>query len=130
MFHDSRFTIYALSLNPYPSPSYSQKAMAKERIKIRRWRREDIPALVQVHREIYSDYPEDKLYNKRIFEHQLRQFPEGQFLAEADGRIVGYACSIIVRLDEAADYYTYSEITGAGTFTTHVPGLTFAPAAA
>ena len=95
--------------------------MAKEKIKIRRWKKEDIPALVRCHREIYSDYPEHKLYKKRIFEHQLRQFPEGQFLAEADGKVVGYACSIIVQLDEAADYYTYSEITGAGTFTTHNP---------
>lgn len=95
--------------------------MPKERIKVRRWRKEDIPALVRVHREIYTDYPEHKLYKARIFEHQLRQFPEGQFLAEVDGRIVGYACSIIVQLDDAADYYTYSEITGAGTFTTHNP---------
>lgn len=95
--------------------------MAAEKVKVRRWKKGDIPALVAIHQKIYSDYPQDLLYDRRIFEHQFRQFPEGQFLAELDGKIVGYACSIMVQLDDAADYYTYAEITGSGSFTTHNP---------
>lgn len=95
--------------------------MTTEKVKIRRWKKSDIPTLVAIHQQIYSDYPQDLLYDQRIFEHQFRQFPEGQFLAELEGKIVGYACSIIVQLDDAADYYTYAEITGSGSFTTHNP---------
>ena len=95
--------------------------MAVEKVKIRRWKKSDIPELVAIHEKIYTDYPQELLYGQRIFEHQYRQFPEGQYLAELDGKIVGYACSIIVQLDDGADYYTYAEITGSGSFTTHNP---------
>lgn len=95
--------------------------MSIEKAKVRRWKKRDIPELVRVHEKIYSDFPQNALYDQRIFEHQYRQFPEGQFLVELDNQIVGYACSIIVQLDDSADYYTYSEITGSGSFTTHNP---------
>jgi predicted amidohydrolase/GNAT superfamily N-acetyltransferase len=40
-----------------------------------------------------------------------------------DGRIVGYATSIIVQLDDSNEWwYTWDEITGGGTFSTHEPG--------
>ena len=50
-----------------------------------------------------------------------RHFPEGQFLAEANGDVIGYATSLIVQLDDDAHWYTYEEITGGGTFSTHDP---------
>ena len=52
---------------------------------------------------------------------QFAAFPEGQFLAEADGEVIGYATSLIVQLDDDAHSYTYEEITGGGTFSTHDP---------
>ena len=52
---------------------------------------------------------------------QLAAFPEGQFLAEANGDVIGYATSLIVQLDDDAHWYTYEEITGGGTFSTHDP---------
>jgi hypothetical protein len=52
---------------------------------------------------------------------QYAAFPEGQYLAEADGQVVGYATSLIVQLDDDAHWYTYEEITGGGTFSTHDP---------
>ena len=36
--------------------------------------------------------------------------------------MVGYTTCIIVQLDDESHIYTYSEITGAGTFSTHDPG--------
>jgi predicted amidohydrolase/GNAT superfamily N-acetyltransferase len=60
-------------------------------------------------------------YTERFYEMQYAAFPEGQILAEADGKIVGYATSIIVQLDDNAHTYTYEEITGGGTFSTHDP---------
>lgn len=93
----------------------------RKTVKIRRWQPEDIPTIVAVHKAAYPDYPEEGgHYNERSYHMQLEAFPEGQFLAEIDGRIVGYATSLIVQLDDS-HWYTYPEITGAGTFNTHTP---------
>lgn len=85
--------------------------------KVRKWKESDIDELVKIHKTIYTDYSEH--YEKRIFTLQFRKFPEGQFLVEVDKKIVGYACSIIVQLDSDETNYTYVEITGNGSFTTH-----------
>ncbi|MCB9152120.1 MAG: bifunctional GNAT family N-acetyltransferase/carbon-nitrogen hydrolase family protein [Caldilineaceae bacterium] len=97
--------------------------MAKRsKIRVRNWKEEDIPALVACHKAAYPDYPENGgHYGERNFAMQLAAFPEGQFLAEIDGQIVGYATSIIVQLDDDNQLYTYNEITGSGSFSTHEP---------
>lgn len=94
--------------------------MAKNKqVKIRHWKKEDIPAIVQCHKAAYPDYSSDSHYNERIYNMQFKAFPEGQFLAEFDGKIVGYATTIMVQLDDKSEWYTYSEITGDSTFSTH-----------
>ncbi|MCG3209348.1 MAG: hypothetical protein FOGNACKC_02972 [Anaerolineae bacterium] len=96
--------------------------MTKPKVKVRRWQPEDIPGIVVCHRAAYPDYAEDGgHYNARKYEMQLAAFPEGQFLAEVEGQIVGYATALIVQLDDDAQY-TYPEITGVGTFSSHTPG--------
>lgn len=95
----------------------------RKRIKVRRWRPEDIPAIVACHKAAYADYPEEGgHYDERAYALQLTAFPEGQFLAEVNGEVVGYATSLIVQLDEDIHIYRYPEITGAGTFSTHHAG--------
>ncbi|MCA9705534.1 MAG: GNAT family N-acetyltransferase [Myxococcales bacterium] len=91
------------------------------RVRVRRWKPEDIPRIVECQRAAYSDYPDSGMYDARIYEMQLAAFPEGQVLVEAGGEIVGYATSIIVQLDDAPHLYEYDELTGAGTFSTHAP---------
>lgn len=94
----------------------------RRRVKIRLWTPEDIPALVECHRAAYPDYPEEGgHYDRRVFELEYRAFPEGQFLAEVEGQVVGYATALIVQLDDDAPTYRFSEITGGGTFSTHTP---------
>jgi len=88
---------------------------------VRNWEKKDVPAIVECHRAAYSDYPPESLYNDRVYKMQLKAFPEGQFLAELDGKVVGYATTFIVQLDDTVSY-TYSEITGKNTFSTHTPG--------
>jgi len=100
----------------------NEKTKKKAKVTVRRWRLEDIPALEACHRAIYQDYPQHELFSHRVYQFQLQAFPEGQFLAESEGKVVGYASSIIVQLDDDNDPYSYSEITGAGTFKTHNPG--------
>jgi predicted amidohydrolase/ribosomal protein S18 acetylase RimI-like enzyme len=93
----------------------------RPRVRVRSWRREDIPAVIECHRAAYPEYDEDAYYTERYYELQWSAFPEGQILAETDGRVVGYATSLIVQLEEDAHTYTYEEITGGGTFATHDP---------
>jgi predicted amidohydrolase/ribosomal protein S18 acetylase RimI-like enzyme len=91
-------------------------------VAIRRWRLEDIPAIVACQRAAYSDFLEGRLLDARHFQMQFEAFPEGQFLAEtADKKVIGYACSLIVILDDQSPWHSYSEVTGAGTFSTHDP---------
>ena len=92
-----------------------------KQVKVRHWQKEDIPAIVECHKAAYPDYSSDSHYDERIYTMQLNAFPEGQFLAEIDGKIVGYGTTMLVQLDDDANWYTYSEITGASTFSTHTP---------
>lgn len=84
-------------------------------------RAEDLPEVIRCEEACYDDYPPETLMDLRQFELQLDAFPEGQFVVEKDGKVVGYATSIIVQLDGLPHEYTYSEITGSGTFSTHDP---------
>lgn len=93
----------------------------KPEIKVRRWKKKDIPELVKCFAAIYGSAKADDFYDARKLEFQFNHFPEGQFLAEVDGKIVGFCCTIIVQLDEDQDYFTYSEISGSGSFSTHDP---------
>jgi regulatory protein len=79
------------------------------------------PGIVVCHRAAYPEYPKNAYYTERFYEMQFAAFSEGQYLAEIDGVIVGYATSLIVQLDDDAHWYTYEEITGGGTFSTHDP---------
>jgi ribosomal protein S18 acetylase RimI-like enzyme len=90
-------------------------------IKTRRWREDDIPAIMEVQRAAYPNFAPKDLCDERQYRMQIEAFPEGQVLAEIDGRVVGYAASLIVQLDEDSPWYSYAEITGEGTFSTHEP---------
>jgi len=93
-------------------------------ITVRAWREQDIPAIIEVQRAAYPDYPDDEQYGRRKFGLALATFPEGQLLAEIDEgqgpKIVGYATALIVQLEDDVPY-TYEEITGHGTFSSHTP---------
>lgn len=94
----------------------------KGRIKIRLWTQADISGIIACHRAVYGELYEDAdLYGRRLYEMQFMAFPEGQFLAELNGQVVGYATSLIVQLDDEAHWYTYQELTGSGAFSTHTP---------
>ena len=88
------------------------------KITTRRWRREDIPEIIECSRATYHDYPEEFIYTQRQYEMQFAAFPQGQFVAVCGKKIVGYATSMIVSIDDEF-WYDVDELTGAGTFSTH-----------
>lgn len=96
------------------------KSSSRRRIQIRAWTPADIPAVVTCQHAAYRDFINiDDHYDARKYEMQFHTFPEGQFLAEVDGLVVGYATSLIVQFGDMPDDYRYEEVTGAGTFSTH-----------
>lgn len=84
-------------------------------------RKSDVPEVVECTRAAYPDYPDAEQYKARTFELQMAVFPDGQLVAVRDGTVVGYATSLIVQLDGLPHEYTYRELTGAGSFSTHDP---------
>lgn len=52
---------------------------------------------------------------------QVAAFPEGQMVAEMDGRVIGASSSLVVMWDDYAVDHTWKVITGDGTFATHEP---------
>lgn len=88
------------------------------RIIVRHTRAEDVPRLIELQRRTYTTiapWSEAKLAN------QLALFPQGQIVAELDGRLVGAASSLVILWDEWSIEHSWDEITGAGTFDTHDP---------
>ena len=85
---------------------------------VRHTRLEDVPALIALQRRVYPDIPPwdpDKLRR------QIEVFPQGQFMAELDGEVVGCASSLVVMWDEWSEDHSWDDITSAGTFTNHEP---------
>lgn len=78
----------------------------------------DVDALLQLQARVY---PTIAPWRRDQLAHQLAIFPEGQLVAEINQRIVGCASSLVILWDEWADEHTWSEITAAGTFSTHNP---------
>lgn len=92
-----------------------------EDVIIRPWTEDDISEVTACERAAYPDFDAEHLWNERLYRMQFEAFPEGQLLAEHNGRVVGYATSLIVQLADDVSLHSYDEITGLGTFTTHTP---------
>jgi predicted amidohydrolase/GNAT superfamily N-acetyltransferase len=91
------------------------------KVRVRRSRPADIPGIYACQRAAYASFNESGLCDERQLAMQQAAFPEGQLVAVKDGSIVGYAASLIVTLDEESPWFSYAEITGNGTFSSHDP---------
>ncbi|MGE3939008.1 MAG: GNAT family N-acetyltransferase [Nitrospirales bacterium] len=101
--------------------SASEKTTRAAMVKVRRVRLDDIPALYACQAAAYANYGPGGLCDERQLTMQVEAFPEGQLIATIDNKVVGYAMALIVHLDEDSPWYSYAEITGNGTFSTHDP---------
>jgi predicted amidohydrolase/GNAT superfamily N-acetyltransferase len=89
--------------------------------RVRRARLDDVAAIYACQKAAYPHLPESGLCDKRELRMQIKAFPEGQLVAMVGRDIVGYATSLIVQLDDDSPWYSYSEITGEGSFSSHDP---------
>ncbi|MED5550474.1 MAG: GNAT family N-acetyltransferase [Pseudomonadota bacterium] len=79
---------------------------------------QDIPGIVALSAKVY---PTMDPYPEGMIQGQLINCPEGQFVVEYDGVIVGYAASFVIDEAAALEPHTWDEITGNGYASRHNP---------
>lgn len=87
-------------------------------VTVRNTRRADIKPLIELQKRVYPNIPH---WREDLLEHQLELFPQGQFIVEIDGELVGASSSFVVLWDEWQVDHTWGEITARGSFDTHNP---------
>jgi ribosomal protein S18 acetylase RimI-like enzyme len=92
--------------------------MTARRLSVRHTRAADIPRLIELQSKTYMTIAP---WSEQKFQSQLAVFPQGQVVAELDGRVVGAASSLVVLWDEWSVDHSWTEITASGTFETHDP---------
>lgn len=99
----------------------SEKSTAQTTL--RQAREEDIPELVELNKLCFPAMAEeDVVWDPAHLRNHMRLFPQGQIVAEKDGRIVGGISSLIVDFgDNPYRAHTYSGITDGGFFNNHDP---------
>lgn len=90
-------------------------------ISYRPMRLRDISAVQQLEAASFPTIPLDKHWKPEMLRAHIKKFPEGQFVAEIDGWIVGSSTSFRVPLATALKPHKWSQITGGGYLTTHDP---------
>lgn len=76
----------------------------------------DIAAAADLQRRVYQSIP---AFTPGQFGELLANFPQGQFIAEVDGKIVGMAISLVILWDDYSLHHTWPEVTNNGHFDTH-----------
>ena len=66
-------------------------------------------------------FPNMKPWQPAQFESQLREFPQGQFGIEVDGKLVASATSLIVDYSDYADWHDWNKISDGGYIRNHDP---------
>ncbi|SEJ87487.1 Predicted amidohydrolase [Bhargavaea ginsengi] len=85
---------------------------------IREMTHDDIEAILRMQDECF---PGMDPWERAHLESHLNIFPEGQFVAELDGEIIGSCSSLIINFDEYDDRHTWDDVTDEGYITNHNP---------
>ncbi len=87
-------------------------------VSVRQRRPEDTAAVIEIFTAIYPGAPS---WTPAQLASHLEVFPEGQMVAEVDGRIVGMAASLIVLWDDYSMDTAWRDFTDHGFFRNHDP---------
>ncbi|MFB5605842.1 MAG: GNAT family N-acetyltransferase [Nitrosarchaeum sp.] len=89
---------------------------------IRNMTRDDIPNIVELQKVAFPYMAAEGVYWKpEQLEAHFKIFPEGQFVAEYDGKIVGSCSSLIIKLEPEYKIHTWKEACGDSVFSAHNP---------
>ena len=98
------------------SDDVERAVAAKPKLIVRRAKTDDVSQIVELGRRVYAPDPS---LTARMVKGQINNFPEGQFVAEFDGRIVGHCATFIISADVGLKPHTWREITGNGYASRH-----------
>jgi GNAT superfamily N-acetyltransferase len=90
-------------------------------IQITQTQPEFIPQLVELQIVCYPTLADSSRLKAPHFESHLRIFPEGQWVALDDARVVGMSAGFLITFDFEHPNHTFDEIIGYGFFTRHDP---------
>lgn len=108
-----------MSKSNAPSARSSSSAESqKAKLVVRRARLADASAIAELGRKVYAPSPS---FSSRMVKGQINNFPEGQFVAEYGGQIVGHCATFIIDGDVGLKPHTFDEITGNGYASRHDP---------
>ncbi|MDE1727863.1 MAG: histone acetyltransferase, partial [Thaumarchaeota archaeon] len=96
--------------------------MTKFDITVRNMAFYDIPKIIELQKESFPYMTiEGMIWKEESLENHLSIFPDGQFVAEINGKIVASASSLIVKLSPEYKEHTWSEVCGGSSFRNHDP---------
>lgn len=87
--------------------------------KIRVARLEDVPGIRRLEAKSYPTLSTVNRWGEGHLVSHQKNFPDGQFVADLEGVVVGHCATFITRSELALKPHTFREITGHGTFNTH-----------
>jgi predicted amidohydrolase/ribosomal protein S18 acetylase RimI-like enzyme len=85
-------------------------------IRVRNTTANDFEALEALQRKCFPGMP---TWKRSDLESHLRHFPQGQFVVELEGKVIGSCSSLIVDFEEYEDAHSFAEITAGGTIANH-----------
>jgi GNAT superfamily N-acetyltransferase len=87
-------------------------------VRVRQRRPEDTREVIEIFRAIYPGSPS---WTPEQLASHLEVFPEGQLVAEVDGRVIAMAASLIVLWDDYSMETAWRDFTDHGMFRNHDP---------
>ncbi len=91
---------------------------SKAKLIIRNATPDDIPGLQALSAKVYGEGEE---YSRDHLMAQINRFPDGQFVAEYEGTIVGHCATFMIASEHAFGPHTWMQITGGGYAARHDP---------
>ncbi|MBW7852412.1 MAG: GNAT family N-acetyltransferase [Rhodospirillales bacterium] len=101
-----------------PESTPIDSVIAKPRLVVRNARAADVEGILALTRKVYGDIA---YYNAAMIRGHVSHYPEGQFVAVFEGRIVGYSASFRIAGEVAMRPHSWVEITGGGFASRHDP---------
>ena len=83
---------------------------------VRNMTAQDFDSAIALERSVFPAIP---AFTHQQFESLLDHFPQGQFVAELDGNVVGMAISLVVLWDDYSLHHTWNSVINHGVFDTH-----------
>jgi ribosomal protein S18 acetylase RimI-like enzyme len=84
---------------------------------------DDLPAIQALMARVYAPplHGPEAVWSERSMLRHLARFPQGQFVADLEGAVVGTSTCMRLSLERALAPHTWGDLTARGTLATHEP---------